>query len=112
MLMALLKPFLPVHALALPLLMTVAYILRLATCFLQRPTGAANTLLVVNIAAAVAPPGHEIIPRSSLPDRFTPEASPTARKPFAAVIVLFIITIPTEKLLLFKGQKRLSIVFS
>jgi hypothetical protein len=54
-------------------------------------TAAAVTLLVVKTAAARAPSGHTISPKSALPDFLTPQATPAAKKPFDPVTVLFAI---------------------
>jgi hypothetical protein len=77
--------------LALPELTTTAETLALLTCFLQICTAADTTLLVVKTAAAFTPVGQTINPKSGLPDFFTPQCNPTAKKPFGAVTVLFTI---------------------
>jgi len=88
---AFLIPCSPVQALALPELITAAYILGLLTCLVLIVTGDATILLVVKTAAAVAPFGQTSNAKSGLPDFFIPQCTPAAKKPFAAVIVLFII---------------------
>jgi hypothetical protein len=60
-------------------------------CFLLTSTAAETILFVVNAAAAVAPVGQTISPKSGLPDCFIPQLTPVAKKPFGAVIVLFAI---------------------
>ena len=89
--MAFVRPWGPVQALALPELITTAYTLGLLTCFLQMVTGAATILFVVKTAAAVVPAGQASSAKSGLPDFFIPQCTPAAKKPFAAVIVLFAI---------------------
>jgi hypothetical protein len=89
-------PFWPVQALALPELTTTAQALALFTCCLHTVTDAETILLVVKTAAALAPVGHTISPKSRLPLFLTPPAAPAAKKPFGAVIVLFAITFRPE----------------
>jgi hypothetical protein len=48
--------------------------------------------LVVKTAAAFAPVGQTISPKSSLPDFFIPQYSPAAKNPFGDVTVLFVIS--------------------
>jgi hypothetical protein len=93
MVMAFLTPCLPVQQFALPELTTTAYTLVLLICSRQICTAADWILLVVNTAAAVAPAGHTISPRSNLPDFLIPQLTPAAKNPFGAVRVLFAIYI-------------------
>jgi hypothetical protein len=90
-------PFWPVHALALPELTTTAEILAVFRCCLHTVTDAETILLVVKTAAALAPAGQTISPKSSLPLFLTPPAAPAAKNPFGAVIVLFAISFFPEK---------------
>jgi hypothetical protein len=60
-------------------------------CRLLTSTAAEVILLVVKTAAAFAPPGQTISPKSCLPDFFIPHFTPAARKSRGAVIVLFAI---------------------
>jgi hypothetical protein len=60
-------------------------------CFLLTSTAAETILFVVKTAAAVAPPGQTINPKSGLPDSFIPQLTPAAKNPLADVIVLFVI---------------------
>ena len=55
-------------------------------------TAADPTLLVVKTAAAFTPVGQTISPKSGLPDFFTPQCIPAAKKPLGAVMVLFTIS--------------------
>jgi hypothetical protein len=84
-------PCCPVQVLAFPELTTTAKIPRLATCFLHTLTAAETILLVVNTAAAFAPAGHTISPKSLLPDFLIPQLIPAARNPRGDVIVSFLI---------------------
>jgi hypothetical protein len=59
-------------------------------CFLLTSTAADTILFVVKTAAAVAPLGQTISPKSGLPDSFIPQLTPPAKNPFATVIVLFV----------------------
>jgi hypothetical protein len=60
-------------------------------CLLLISTAADTILFVVKTAAAVAPLGHTISPKSGLPDSFIPQPNPPAQNPFGAVIVSFAI---------------------
>jgi hypothetical protein len=51
----------------------------------------------VNTAAAVAPLGQTISPKSGLPDSFIPQLTPTAKNPLAAVTVTFVIYLSSLK---------------
>ena len=66
-------------------------ILALFICPLLICTAADTILLVVNTAAAFAPAGQTISPKSGLPDFFIPQRTPAAKKPLGPVIVLFTI---------------------
>jgi hypothetical protein len=89
---AFLMPRFPVQVLAQPELTTTAKIFGLFMCFLLTSTAADTILFVVNAAAAVAPLGHTISPKSGLPDSFIPQLTPPAKNPFGAVIVSFAIS--------------------
>jgi hypothetical protein len=82
---------LPVQAFALPELTTTADILAVVKCFLLVSTAADTTLLVVKTAAAFAPAGQTIKPKSFFLDFLMPQAIPAARNPLGDVIVLFFI---------------------
>jgi hypothetical protein len=100
--MAFLIPARPVQAFALPELTTTAETLGLFTWFLQTVTAAETILLVVKTAAAFAPVGQTSSAKSGLPDFFTPQCSPAAKKPFGAVTELFVIfELSYEKKMLF-----------
>jgi hypothetical protein len=94
---ALAIPNLPVQALALPELTTTAYTRGLLMCFLQICTAAETILFVVKTAAALAPLGQTINPKSRLPDSLIPHAVPDAKKPFGEVTVLFAILRPVKE---------------
>jgi hypothetical protein len=88
---AFLIPTWPLQQLALPELTTTAEISALFMCFLLTATAADVILFVVKAAAAFAPVGQTISPKSGLPDFFIPQYSPAAKNPFGPVIVLFVI---------------------
>jgi hypothetical protein len=90
-LIALFIPCCPVQVFALPELTTTAETFALTRCLLQTVTAAESILLVVNTAAAFAPAGHTISPKSLLPDFFMPQLIPAARNPRGDVIVSFVI---------------------
>jgi hypothetical protein len=91
-LIAFLVPAWPVQELALPELTTTAEMLGLFICSLLTCTAADVILLVVKSAAAFAPVGQTSSAKSALPDFLMPQCSPTAKKPFGDVIVLFAIS--------------------
>jgi hypothetical protein len=62
-------------------------------------TAADTIIFVVNTAAAFAPVGHTINPKSFLPDTFIPQATPAAKNPFAAVMLLLNIPVPLLKII-------------
>ena len=81
-------PAQPVQALALPLLAMIARTSLPRMCSIETRTGAAFTLLVVNVAAAMVGPREKIIAmscRPSLPG-LIPQKALVATKPSGAVI--------------------------
>ncbi len=74
----------PLQALAFPLLATIARMGPEPRCCRERRTGAAATLLVVNTAAPAAGTSLKITARSN-PCALSPQWTPAARKPLAAV---------------------------
>jgi hypothetical protein len=59
---------------------------------LQIWTAAEVILFVVKTAAAFAPVGQTIRPKSRLPDFFIPQCTAEAKNPFGDVTVLFVIS--------------------
>ena len=79
-------PSAPVHALAQPLLTTIAWIPPpVAACSRETRIGAACARFVVNTAAATAGTSQAMTARSGRPLALIPHATPAARKPAGAV---------------------------
>ena len=91
------SPSTPVHALATPLFTTIACApSSLYTILLSPFTGAANTLLSVNVPAVTHGVSEKTIAISFLPFLYLiPAAIPAALKPLAAVTPPFIISMIT-----------------
>src|SRR2546430_11596565 len=89
------QPCLPVQALALPELTTMACAMPFLTRSMQTFTGAAQTWLVVNMPATVAGTSETMSARSRflpfaepfpVPRRLMLQKTPEARKPFGATM--------------------------